>query len=108
MLADRYKLSTWQLQMGYTEVLLLDANLGEDVRAAIEVPGLICATSTKITRRTDAFGCSFVRWYYWHITRYPRCHVCILTMHLRKRLTPDFQGAAACISLCLHSVMVIL
>lgn len=47
MLADRYKLNTWQLQMGYTEVLLLDANLGEDVRAAIEVPGLICATFIK-------------------------------------------------------------
>lgn len=40
MLADRYKLSTWQLQMGYTEVLLLDANPDEDVREAIEVIGL--------------------------------------------------------------------
>ncbi len=40
MLADRYKLSTWQLQMGYTEVLLLDANPDDDVREAIEVIGL--------------------------------------------------------------------
>ncbi|BDA40884.1 probable neuroblastoma-amplified sequence at N-terminal half [Coccomyxa sp. Obi] len=36
MLADRYKLSTWHLQMGYAGILLLDASPDEDVREAIE------------------------------------------------------------------------
>ncbi len=43
MLAERYRLSSWALQMRYTETLLLRTHLDKDISEAIEASDTLSA-----------------------------------------------------------------